>query len=63
MATARLELINVAGRSMGSMDLTGKGPGRHMVDFAAGKKVPSGTYFLRLTQNEKSVTKTVVVVN
>jgi hypothetical protein len=63
VSPARLDLINVAGRMVGTMDLAGRGPGRHVVDFAAGRKVPAGTYFLRLTQNEKSVTKTVVVVN
>jgi hypothetical protein len=63
VSQARLDLVSVSGRLMGSMDLSGKGPGRHMVDFAAGKKVPSGTYFLKLTQNDRSVTKTVVVVN
>ena len=63
VSTAKLELYSVAGRQVGSMDLTGKGPGRHVVDFAAGRKVPSGTYFLKLSQNDQSVTKTVVVVN
>ncbi len=63
VSTARLDLVSVAGRIVGTMDLAGRGPGRHVVDFAAAKKVPAGTYFLRLTQNAKSVTKTVVVVN
>ena len=63
VAPARLELVNVAGRIVGSMDLTGFGPGRHTVDFAEGRRVPAGTYFLRLSQNGKSVTKTAVVVN
>lgn len=63
VSPARLDLVSVAGRILGTMDLAGRGPGRHVVDFAAGRKVPAGTYFLRLTQNEKSVTRTVVVIN
>jgi hypothetical protein len=63
IAPARLDLVNVAGRIVGTMDLAGRGPGRHVVDFAAGRSVPAGTYFLRLHQNGNSVTKPVVVVN
>ncbi len=63
VSSARLDLVNVAGRIVGTMDLSGRNPGRHIVNFAAGRSVPSGTYFLRLSQNGKSVSKPVVVVN
>jgi hypothetical protein len=63
ISPARLDLVNVAGRSVGSMDLSSYGPGRHIVNFAAGRKVAAGTYFLRVTQNGKTVSKPVVIVH
>lgn len=63
VSPARLDLINVAGRIVGSMDLAGRSPGRHIINFGAGRSVPSGTYFLRLSQDGKSLSKPVVVVN
>ena len=63
ISPAKLDLVNVAGRVVGSMDLSGAGPGRHVVDFAAGRSVAAGTYFLRISQNGKTVSKPVVIVN
>jgi VCBS repeat protein len=47
---ARLELLDVAGRVLVTRQVGGVGPGQHSVDLAAGRSVPPGVYFVRLTQ-------------
>ncbi len=49
-APARLELFDLAGRSMASRDVGALGPGRHAEDLAAGRALPPGIYLVRLTQ-------------
>ncbi len=63
VARARLELVNVAGRVLRSLDLSGYGPGRHAVNLGGDRSLPAGTYFLRLSQDGKSVAKPVVVID
>ena len=63
VAKARLDLVNVAGRMVRTMDLSGRGPGRHVVNLDGDRSLPAGTYFLRLSQDGKSVSKPVVVID
>ncbi len=63
VAKARLDLVNVAGRIVRSADLSGFAPGRHVVNLDGDRSLPAGTYFLRLSQDGKSVSKPVVVLD
>jgi len=47
---ARLELLDVMGRRVASLDLGAPGPGRHTVELAVGPRPAPGLYLLRLTQ-------------
>lgn len=49
-APASLELIDVLGRRWLHRDVGALGPGAHHVDIRTAGKLPSGLYFLRLTQ-------------
>jgi hypothetical protein len=49
-APARLELVDVRGRMIATRDIGSLGAGRHVVDLAAGRKLASGLYVVRLTQ-------------
>jgi hypothetical protein len=61
VSPARLSLYNVAGRALRSIDLTGMGVGRHTIDLGAGISLAPGTYFVRLVQGARTVTRPVVV--
>ena len=61
VSTARLAVYNVAGRALRTVDLTGMGVGRHTIDLGAGIALSPGTYFVRLVQGDRSVTRPVVV--
>jgi hypothetical protein len=50
---ARLSLVDLAGRLIADHDVAGKGPGRHSVDLAAGRRLVPGLYWLRLTQGRE----------
>ncbi len=52
---ARIELLDLAGRRVLGRDLVDFAPGRHTLRLD-GTLPPSGMYFLRLTQNERTVT-------
>jgi hypothetical protein len=47
---ARLELLDVSGRSIVARDVGSLGPGPHTLDLAAGRRVPPGIYLVRLSQ-------------
>jgi hypothetical protein len=49
-ATALLELLDTNGRRLQSREVGSLGPGRHTVDFAEGRKVAPGIYWVQLTQ-------------
>jgi hypothetical protein len=60
---ARLELVDVAGRSVLERDLGGLNAGRHELRLGAGAaRLPAGMYFARITQREHSATSRVVVL-
>jgi hypothetical protein len=47
---ATLVLVDVAGRELSRMEVSSFGPGTHVADLAAGKRLPAGVYLVRLTQ-------------
>ena len=47
---ARLELLDVMGRRVASLDLGALGAGRHSVELGVGQRLAPGLYLLRLTQ-------------
>src|SRR5439155_23841085 len=47
---ARLELMDVAGRTLSTRQVGSLGPGTHALDLPEGSALRPGTYFLRLTQ-------------
>ena len=61
VSPARIALYNVAGRALRSVDLTGRGIGRHTIDLGAGLSLRPGTYFVRLVQGDHTSTRPVVV--
>jgi len=60
-APATLELIDISGRRVTSMDLTSLGGGDHQVKMDAAS-AHSGVYFARLTQSSKMLSTRVVLV-
>ena len=60
---ARLELVDVAGRTLRSMDVGSFGAGRHLVPVSAGRPLSAGTYFLRLVAAGRTLSRSVVVLN
>jgi hypothetical protein len=58
---ARLDFLDVAGRSVLARELAGLGPGRHTLRLG-GAPPASGVYFIRLTQNGRSVTSRAAVL-
>ena len=53
---ATLELVDVAGRRLLSRDLSGLGPGSHLIQLGASGTLRPGVYWLRLTQRGRSLT-------
>ena len=51
-APARLDLLDVRGRSVMQRDVGSLGAGRHAVDLASGQKLAAGVYFVRLVQGD-----------
>jgi hypothetical protein len=49
-APARLELLDVSGRRVLERAVGALGPGRHTVEFAAGRRLAAGIYVVRLSQ-------------
>jgi hypothetical protein len=61
-ARAMLELLDVGGRRVHVQDLDGLGPGRHVIELDTTHPLGSGVYFLRLTQDGRTATRRVAVV-
>jgi hypothetical protein len=59
-AQARLELLDVAGRRVGTMDF--EGVGERVVRFEVDRSTHAGLYWLRLTQEGRSASTCVVMV-
>ncbi len=47
---ASIELLDVTGRMVAAREVGSLGIGRHVVDLAAGRRIPPGVYMIRLTQ-------------
>ena len=60
--TATLEMIDASGRRVWTRDLTGLTPGRHTLRLD-GEVPAAGVYFIRLTQQGRTVTGRAVVLN
>ncbi len=58
--TARIELIDVAGRRVRERTVTGAG--RQTIDLAAGSRLPPGVYLVRLIHGDQSTVKRASVV-
>jgi hypothetical protein len=58
---AALELYDVGGRRWLDLALDGLGPGHHETELRAPAALPSGVYFLRLTQGGESARRSVVL--
>ena len=57
----QLELLDVAGRRVGSREVGALGAGRHQVEFQG--RLPAGIYLVRLTQGRQTRVMKAVVVN
>ena len=58
---AHLELIDVTGRKVAGVDVTGA-PGPHNLDVTQGKRMRAGIYMIRLTHGSETLTKRVAIV-
>jgi len=61
VSSSRIALYNVAGRILKSVDLTGRGVGRHTIDLGEGISLASGRYFVKLVQGDRVLVKPVVI--
>jgi len=61
-ATARLALVDLAGRVVVSRDVGMLGPGIHRVDLVRGRSLPVGMYFIRLDSDGRSLRSKVTIV-
>jgi hypothetical protein len=59
---ARMEVLDLVGRTVATREVGGLGPGSHVVNLAQGQVIPPGIYFLRLVQGGKFVTARAAVV-
>jgi hypothetical protein len=59
---ARLELFDIAGRRIAREEVGSLGAGNHVIPLRAGRKLPPGTYALRLTHRSRALVARVVVL-
>ena len=59
---ARLELLDLAGRRLETVDVGGLGGGNHIVKLGEGQALPAGIYLVRLTRAGRSLTARAVVI-
>lgn len=57
---ASVDIFSVAGKRVKSIDVSSLGPGRHVIHLENGA-VPPGIYWIRVTQNDRWMTKKAVV--
>ncbi|MGH7726663.1 MAG: PA domain-containing protein [Candidatus Eiseniibacteriota bacterium] len=60
--TGRLDLVDVTGRLVETVDLSSFGAGEHLVPLGSNRKLSPGTYFIRLTHGRETQSRPVVVV-
>lgn len=61
-APATIELFDLAGRRVAERAVGSLGPGSHLVDLAAGRRLPAGIYLVRLTRGAQRLTARAAVV-
>ena len=59
---ARLEVLDLTGRRVGSLEVGSLGAGSHVVRLGEGRPVPAGVYLLRLTRAGQTLTAKAVVI-
>jgi hypothetical protein len=62
-APAALEMLDISGRRRLVRDVSGLGPGSHMLELGDTARLPSGVYLLRLRQGGRSALARVCVVH
>jgi hypothetical protein len=62
-APARLEVLDVAGRIVGSREAGSMGVGQHLVTFGESAQWSPGVYVVRLTQGQRSITARASIVH
>jgi hypothetical protein len=60
--TAKLEVVNVAGRLVRSAEVGDLGPGRHQLQLGGTTHLPNGVYLVRLTQDGQASSQRVTVL-
>ena len=53
---AILELVDVTGRRLSMEEVGALGPGSHVVSIKAARALPTGLYWVRLTQSGRTLT-------
>ncbi len=61
--SAKVELLDIAGRRVAEHEVGSLGPGRHAVDLTANTRLAPGVYFVRLRQGESLLATRVAVLN
>jgi hypothetical protein len=61
-ASARLEVMDAAGRRVCARDVGSLGAGEHLVNLTRGLTLPPGVYLVRLTRGDRSLTARALVV-
>jgi Fibronectin type III domain len=59
---AKLDLVDVAGRSIRKVEVSSFGPGQHTIDLTRGTPLPAGYYIVRLRQGTQVATRSAIVV-
>ena len=59
---ARLDVLDVGGRRVASVDVGPLGPGPHVVDLDRGQPIPAGIYVIRLSAGAHTLSAKAVVM-
>lgn len=62
-SAARLELLDVSGRRAAVREVGSLGAGHHQVRLGEGRTLPSGVYFVRLSQGPNTIVSRVVILD
>jgi hypothetical protein len=60
--SARIELLDVTGRRVFERSLEALGAGRHMIQLAPERRLPSGIYLVRVTQGDRSAARRICLM-
>jgi len=61
-SSARLDLIDIAGRRVAHRSVGELGPGRHVIQLTEARSLPAGRYYLRLVQGGHALTTTITTL-